>query len=292
MNDRWTGWLLLFLLLGQALMVTLQAAGSGTSRLEAAALAVLAPVSRSVTHGVELTRQFGENLRQRSTLQVENDRLREENLQLHRQLQRLQELESQVRQLAEAVSYDPPQQGEYRVADVVYVDHTSWLRTLVLYAPQQGLTVDQAVLTSRGLVGRVVLVTGPYAKVQLITDRAASVGALVQRTRRQGMARGTGDGELELAYLPQQSDVRLGDRVVTSGTDGIFPRGLPIGIVASVETGTDLFHRIRLAPAVDFGTLDHAYVLERQAVPKRILEAQPGAPASVTAGAPPQEATP
>lgn len=277
MNERRTGWLLIGLLLGQMLMVAVQASGAGTSRLEAGALRVLAPMARVVSRTVGSVEQVGENLRQRSSLQVENEQLQAENLQLHRQLQRLRELESQVEQLAEAVNYTPPAGGDYRVADVVYVDHTSWVRTLVLYAPGADLAVNQAVLTSRGLVGRVVLVADPYAKVQLVTDRAASVGALIQRTRRQGLVRGTGSGELELTYLPRQSDVRTGDRVVTSGIDGVFPRGIPIGTVASVETGADLFHRIHLAPAVDFGTLDHAYVLERAGIPEEILSSVSGA---------------
>ncbi|MCB1055748.1 MAG: rod shape-determining protein MreC [Acidobacteria bacterium] len=292
MNERRTGWLLVGLLLAQMLMVAWQASGAGTSYLEAGALRVLAPVARVVTGSVGGVEQIGENLRLRSALQVENEQLREENLQLHRQVQRLRELESQVQQLAEAVGYTPPTGGEYRVADVVYADHASWIRTLVLFAPKAHLEVNQAVLTSRGLVGRVVLVADPYAKVQLITDRAASVGALIQRTRRQGLVRGTGTGELELTYLPRQSDVRAGDRVVTSGIDGIFPRGIPIGTVASVETGSDLFHRIHLAPAVDFGTLDHAYILERPGVPEDILSTVPGPASPPTVPAPPPEAGP
>lgn len=300
MNERRTGWLLIALLLGQMLMVAVQASGAGTSRLESAFLRLLGPMARAMSRTVGGVEDIGENLRQRGSLQIENERLRDENLQLHRQVQRLRELESQVRQLAEAVDYTPPAGGEYRVADVVYVDHASWVRTLVLYAPKAQLEVNQAVLTSRGLVGRVVLVAEPYAKVQLITDRAASVGALIQRTRRQGVVRGTGKGELELTYLPRQSDVRTGDRVVTSGIDGIFPRGIPIGTVASVETGNDLFHRIHLAPAVDFGRLDHAYVLERQGLPKELLSSTPQgsassgpapAPAS-TPDPPPSETTP
>ena len=122
-------------------------------------------------------------------------------------------------------------------------------------------------------MGRVVLVTPPYAKVQLITDRSASVGAMIERTRRQGLVRGTQGGELVLDFVPLQSDVRVGDRVRTAGIDGIYARGVPLGTVVSVEPGNELFHRIQLRPAVDFGRLDQVFIREREAVPQATREA-------------------
>ncbi len=129
------------------------------------------------------------------------------------------------------------------------------------------------VVSPVGLVGRLVLVAPPYAKVQLITDRSASVGAMIERTRRQGVVRGTQSGALELDFVPLQSDVRVGDRVRTAGIDGIYARGIPVGTVVSVEPGSELFHRIQLRPAVDFGRLDQVFVVERETVPEEIKEA-------------------
>jgi rod shape-determining protein MreC len=99
------------------------------------------------------------------------------------------------------------------------------------------------------------------------------------RTRRQGVVRGSardaGFG-LELDYVPLQADVRVGDRIVTAGIDGIYPRGIPVGTVASVEPGGQLFHKIALVPAVDFGSLDQVYLLDHEPVPEPIKEALPG----------------
>jgi rod shape-determining protein MreC len=111
--------------------------------------------------------------------------------------------------------------------------------------------------------------------VQLITDRAAGVGGMILRTRRQGVVRGGLGTGLELDYVPLQADVRPGDRVLTAGIDGVYPRGIPIGTIASVEPGGQLFHRINVAPAVDFGTLDQVYLLEYQAVPQTLKETSP-----------------
>ena len=101
---------------------------------------------------------------------------------------------------------------------------------------------------------------------------------MILRTRRQGVVRGggRGSGGLELDYVPLQADVRPGDRVLTAGIDGVYPRGIPVGIVVSVEQGGQLFHRIQLAPAVDFGSLDQVYLLDYEAVPQKVKEGRPG----------------
>jgi rod shape-determining protein MreC len=91
----------------------------------------------------------------------------------------------------------------------------------------------------------------------------------------RGSARDPGFG-LELDYVPLQADIRAGDRIVTAGIDGIYPRGIPVGTVAAVEPGGQLFHKIRLSPAVDFGSLDQVYLLEHELVPNPIKEALPG----------------
>jgi rod shape-determining protein MreC len=87
---------------------------------------------------------------------------------------------------------------------------------------------------------------------------------------------GSRGNELELDYLPLQADVRPGDRVLTAGIDGVYPRGIPIGTIVSVKPGGQLFHRIQVAPAVDFGTLDQVYLLDYQTVPETLKEARSG----------------
>ena len=171
-----------------------------------------------------------------------------------------------------------PFDGQLRLADVVYVDHSSWLQTLFLFLPGRQASESSTVTAPEGLVGRVILSEGPYSKVQLITDRASGIGAMIERTRRQGIARGAGRSGLSLEYVPLQADVQVGDRVLTSGTDGLYPRGVPIGVVAEVGPGTELFHSIRLEPAVDFGMLDQVFVA--------MGDALPGKAAAITSASP------
>ncbi len=278
MDERRTGWVLIVVLVGQLVYLAVQGARAGHTRLEAVGLRLLGPMARGVSSIPAGVQDAREGMKLRGTLLGENRRLRQEVETLRLQLLRQTDVEGEMKRLGDAMRYPTPPAGRIRAVDVVYADHTSWLRTLILYTGQEQARKDQAVLSPAGLVGRVIATSGPYAKVQLLTDRAAGVGGMILRNRRQGVVRGTGGGNgLELNYVPLQADVRPGDRVLTAGIDGVFPRGIPIGTVVSVERGGQLFHRIQVAPAVDFGTLDQVYLLEYQAVPQAFKEAAPGA---------------
>ncbi len=281
MDERRTGWVLILVLAAQLVVLSFRvpgAAGSGTL-LGAFVLRVLGPVARAVAATGQTFSITREDLALRDRLIHENRDLRREVEDLRLRLLRFDDLGGEMARLGEAVQYAASPMGEIRAADVVYVDHASWLRTLVLYSGTAPARINQPVLSPAGLVGRVVVAAGPYAKVQLITDRAAAVGAMDLRNRRQGVVRGSGDASdsLELDYVPLQAEIRPGDRIVTAGIDGVYPRGIPVGTVAAVEPGGQLFHRIRLVPAVDFGALDQVYLLDHPPVPGAVQKAIPGA---------------
>ena len=263
MGSRAARWLLVLLLLGELLLLSRQASQRGAegALLSGAAVSALGPVARGVTgvqHGIGTV---GSRLRTRKSVMAENDKLREQVSALERQLLRLQSVEGAFLRLGDAVGYARRTRQPLQVADVVYADYASWLRSLLVYVADKGARVDQPVVDEHGLVGRVIAVGGGYAKVQMITDRTSAVGAMIERTSRQGVARGDSRSGLLLDYVPLQADVRPGDRVVTAGIDGIYPRGIAIGAVRAVLPGTQLFHRLEVVPMVDFGALDHVYLL-------------------------------
>jgi rod shape-determining protein MreC len=277
-DERRTAWVLIVVLVGQLVYLAIQGSRAGQTRLEAVGLRLLGPMARGVAAIPAGVKDAREGVKLRGTVLDENRQLRREVEDLRLRLLRMTDVEGELHRLGEALRYSTPPAGRIRAVDIVYVDHVSWLRTLILYTGKEKARKDQPVLSPGGLVGRVIAISGPYAKVQLLTDRAAAVGGMILRTRRQGVVRGTGRGSgLELDYVPLQADVRPGDRVLTAGIDGVFPRGIPIGTVVAVEPGGQLFHRIQVAPAVDFGTLDQVYLLEYEAVPQTLKEAAPGA---------------
>jgi len=281
LDERRTAWVLILVLAAQLVVLTIRVPGAGGAGtlVGAFVLRVLGPVARAVAATGSTLSVTREDMALRDHLIRDNRALRGEVERLKLQLLRFEDLGGEMARLGEAVQYAASPMGEIRAADVVYVDHASWLRTLVLYSGTVPAHVDQPVLAPGGLVGRVVVVAGPYAKVQLLTDRAAAVGGMDLRNRRQGVVRGSGDASdsLDFDYVPLQAEIRPGDRVVTAGIDGVYPRGIPVGTVVAVEPGGQLFHRIRLAAAVDFGTLDQVYLLDHPAVPGEVKKAIPGA---------------
>lgn len=266
MNERHTLALFLLLLLAQLVLVTSHSTDekTGATVLEEATLRSVGPMARAVSGTFDSVRGSTEKIATRRSLLDENEKLKEELERLRGEVTRLYGVEAEAGELAKALDYERSSARELQVADIVYVDHSSWLQTMVLHVGERGAQLNQPVVAREGLIGRVVLASGASVKVQLITDRAASVGAMIERTRRQGIVHGRGKGALQLDFVSLQADVRVGDRVVTAGIDGIYPRGVPVGIVSAVEPGSELFHSIELAPTVDFAEITQVYVLETE----------------------------
>jgi rod shape-determining protein MreC len=125
----------------------------------------------------------------------------------------------------------------------------------------ESLDTDMAVISPAGVVGRVILPSRRASKVQLLIDRNAAAGALIERTRVQGVVVGIGDGMMRMQYVPGTSDVKIGDLVVTSGIDGIFPKGFVIGTIDQADRGAGAYHEIVIRPAVDFSRLEEVLVV-------------------------------
>lgn len=269
MSERRTAWLLLAVLLTQLVLLSLQAPaeGVGNNLLESALLRLVIPLARAVDAVSGGAAGLAERFQRQRTLVEENRDLSAEVERLRLEVLRLSRYESDLRRLAEAVDYPVPPEYALHPVDVAFVDYESWLRTLVLYTGDLEIEVNQPVVSSSGLVGRVISTAPPWARAQLVTDRSAAVGAMIERSRRQGVVRAGPEG-LEFDFLPLAAELRVGDRVVTSGIDGIYPRGIPVGTVASFEPGVELFYEVRLEPAIDFGQLDQVYLLSRMALPE------------------------
>jgi rod shape-determining protein MreC len=136
---------------------------------------------------------------------------------------------------------------------------------------RDGIKPDMAVITADGIVGKVLRVYGATSLVLLINDQSSGVGALLDKTRLQGILHGTAAGEVVLEKVMSDETVPAGEQVLTSGGDGIFPKGLLVGRVTKVGQGNELFLNIRVRPAADLSRLEEVLVVtkidERQAMP-------------------------
>ena len=108
---------------------------------------------------------------------------------------------------------------------------------------------------------RVIMPSTLASKIQLLIDRNAAVGVLDERSRAQGVAVGTGTDRLRMEYVPGTADVKAGDTIVTSGIDGIYPKGFVVGQIESIARGAGEFTSISIRPSVDFSALEAVLVV-------------------------------
>jgi rod shape-determining protein MreC len=149
-------------------------------------------------------------------------------------------------------------------ARVIATDATPYFRTLTIdRGRQDDIRPDLAVIAPDGVVGRVVgSPSQRAAQVQLLIDRNAAAGALIERTRVSGVVVGTDDStRLQLEYVSNLEDVQVGDEIVTSGIDGIYPKGFRIGEVSQVVDGIGLYQLIQVSPVVEFSQIEDVLVV-------------------------------
>ena len=235
------------------------------SEIQRGTMAVVGGVRNLWSGYLDLRHVHGENLVLKKEMQTLQVRLQEERAEAQR-TDRLR----QLLELRERAHLDTT------AAEVIAAAASPDFRTVTIdKGTSEGLKTDMAVISPAGVVGRVILPSRRAAKVQLLIDRNAAAGALIERTRVQGVVEGFGDGSLRMAYVPGTADVKPGDLVVTSGIDGIYPRGFVIGTIEQVERGSGGYHLITVRPAVDFTRLEEVLVVRTPPASRAVPEGQP-----------------
>ena len=196
--------------------------------------------------------------------------VREENAHLRLELAkvtsdraRLAELEAENRHLAELLELKDVLGTSAVAANVIGSDATGLSRTLVVNSgSSNGLRPGMAVLSNTGVVGKIIATSPHAARVLLIDDHNSALDGFDQRSRARGVVAGLVDDGLILKYADRSEDIRTGDTIVTSGLDGIFPRGLLVGTIKSVHReGPGLFLSVSIAPAVEFRGLEQVLIV-------------------------------
>ena len=249
----------------------------GIPVLETITFGAFAEVQRGVSSVVGGVRASWGDYVALQAVRDENDRLRQEVSRMQIALQQERALAQQSRTLEQLLELRSQAKLVTVAAGVIAGSASPDFRTLTIdKGTADGLGHDMAVIAPAGVVGRVITPGARAAKVQLLVDRNAAAGALIERSRSQGVVEGTG-GELRLNYVSGTADVAVGDVVVTSGIDGIYPKGFVIGQIESVERGSGAFGAIVIRPAVDFSSLEGVLVVLTQPAPRDSeLAARPG----------------
>jgi rod shape-determining protein MreC len=193
----------------------------------------------------------------------QNQALKEEIRNLRRDKAALLEKESENRRLKKLLDLRASHEFPSVAAQVVGEDAVGWYRTLFINkGSDDGVQPDMPVTAAAGVVGRVMNSSSDVSRILLLTDPNHSVDCRVARTRDRGVLSGSLERGCVLRYVNLKSGIGPGDEVVTSGLDGIFPRGLPIGKVEAVQKGPQgLFLEARIIPAVDFSEIEEVVVI-------------------------------
>ena len=202
-------------------------------------------------------------------VRAENRQLKDQIEQMRLEQVRLSEDAAQAHRLQALLSFKTQFISKTVAAQVIGTSGTD-LSIYIDKGENAGLKRDMAVITADGIVGKILVTYASVSQVLLINDQSSGVGVILEKTRQQGVLRGSPTGEVQLERVMSDEDVPVGETVLTSGGDRIFPKGLPVGTVTKVGKGKDLFLSIKIKPAADLSKLEEVLVLvenkEREAV--------------------------
>jgi rod shape-determining protein MreC len=189
--------------------------------------------------------------------------LREQNDELNATVIRLQEYQQEVDRLNALLQLKDAYDIEGVAARVIAQDSDSWNQVITINkGTDAGVSAGMPVMDANGLIGQIEQVTGSSSTVRLITDAQSGVAALVQSTRVEGIVTGSLEGLLYLSYVPVSTQVTVGDAVITSGSGGVYPRGIVIGTIISVQGDSSaLYHTIVVKPVASSDDYEDVLVL-------------------------------
>ena len=166
--------------------------------------------------------------------------LKKENERLTKQVAELAEAEKTAERLQGLVDLQSTYKLKSTAARIIGSAGDAWSNTVTIdKGASSGFEPGMPVCGDGGVIGQIVETSATTSTVRLITDEQSGVSAMVQSTRAQGMLQGQADGTLRLSYVPADAEVKEGDIIITSGIGGKFPKGLPLGTVASIERASN-----------------------------------------------------
>ena len=260
-----TAVLFIAVVLGHIILISAQVnSRAGVPLLEVVTFGAFAEVQRGaagLTGGIRDTWSGYGDLR---GVRAENDELKRQLGELQVQYQQERGRAERARQLEQLLGFQQNLRVETIPASVIGASASLEFRGITIdRGSNAGVTANMAVIDPTGLVGRVVTPTQHASKVQLLIDRNAAAGALVERSRAQGIVKGPAkEGVLAMEFVLATADIKVGDTIVTSGIDGIYPKGFVIGKVERVGSGNGIYKPIFIRPSVEFTGLEAVLVVK------------------------------
>jgi len=279
-EGRKSGFLLGALVLAHLVMISRQVEGEGgVSLLQRGLWSVLIPPQRVVASAIQGVKGIWTGYVGLRGTRDQNKHLEERVHALETQLEANQEQIGEAARLREILELRPILPFPTMTAQVIAREGVPWFRNVTIdKGLKDGVILSAPVLGVGGVLGRVVSVGPTAAKVQLLLDRDCGVGVRIERTRTTAVVAGqvsfadSGTSELLMKYVPVLADVVVGDVVVTSGLDQIYPKGLVVGRVRSVGKGSGLFKEVAVQPSANFEKIEEVMVATAPPAPPQLTE--------------------
>jgi len=197
-------------------------------------------------------------------LEKENQELKNKIGQLKMKEQEYTELKLENQRLSTILKMKERAPHFVAAARVISSGIRQWPEMIIIdKGTSSGIKKDMAVRTPEGLVGKTSEVMPGFSKVLLVTDVSFSVSVRLQDTRTEGILSGRGDGSCVLKYIPRDEDIKPGTLLITSGLDGVFPEGIPVGHITTVAKGSELFLDVEVKPIIKASMIEEVMVFKK-----------------------------
>jgi rod shape-determining protein MreC len=248
--------------LGLAVQVKRSADAEHTRLIRIWAVDAVTPLERVLVWAQNRSGNLWHNYFFLRGVRAENRQLKEQIEQMRLEQVRLSEDAAQARRLQSLLAFKEQTIAKTVPAQVIGSSGSDLSQSIYIdKGSNDGIAQDMAVITVGGIVGKVLRVYPTTSLVLMINDQSSGVGALLEKSRLQGVLRGSPNGELILDRVMSDEQVSPGDVLLSSGGDQIFPKGLPVGTVTKVSPGKELFLSIKVKPAADLSRLEEVLVV-------------------------------
>ncbi|ETR69024.1 MAG: rod shape-determining protein MreC [Candidatus Magnetoglobus multicellularis str. Araruama] len=237
---------------------------SHSNILSRLAINCISPFQELVSSSIRTCQQIWKNYFSLVAVAYENERLRSALNKAYELNNRCLETQRSNQRLRALLDFKETNKAFQLVAaEVIGRDPSYWSKTMMIDKGEtDGLQKGFPVVVHRGIVGQIIETTGHFSKVLLIIDQNSAVDSLLQRTRVRGIIKGDSAKSFFFEYVLRKGNVKIGDMVISSGLDGVYPKGLRVGTVSEIlRSNSGIFQEIKVTPYVDFEKLEEVFVL-------------------------------
>jgi len=227
------------------------------------AIFFIAPLQKTVTQSVQFLKNIWSHYFFLVSVAKENDNLKKAINHAIDKNNKYREIEISNFRLRNLLNFQKTMPNRVLVAKVIGRDRSPWFKTIIIdKGKSDGVEKGLPVVVPEGIAGQIIDVSYNYSKALLIIDQNSAVDALVQRTRDRGLVKGQSDGRCLANYVLRKHDIKVGDTVISSGLDGVFPKGLRVGYVSEiVKRNSGMFQEVTVTPYIDFEKLEEILVV-------------------------------